>query len=378
MHRQTDRAVGTSRIATRGLSGAMIGSFCLHGLVIALVIGAMSPKGAALDEGAAVTIVIDPSAPSIASTGIVPSSAPAAEAQAAASPERETAAAERANPEPRALEDSIPPPVQETLAVPDLHPPPPRSKEVPAAMPVMPPSRGAEVPRAPEPPPAPTPPVAAPQDSVPPPNQEALAAPDLRPVAPPNEEPVARLENAVPSPSPERLAVPEFRPAPNPIKPTAQKPIVTPRPEGPRPPAAATARPESSRPSAATQRDAPAMGAGNRDSASAAPAASSLAPQASTASPQAAIAPNWNALLSAWLAANRRYPEASRRRGEEGEVTVRFTVAPNGRVLDAALVKSSGFPGLDASALAMLRDATLPAPGVEATRSVRVRYRLND
>jgi protein TonB len=80
----------------------------------------------------------------------------------------------------------------------------------------------------------------------------------------------------------------------------------------------------------------------------------------------------------AWLAAHRVYPEGSRRRSEEGEVTVRFTVAADGKVSDVAVVKGSGFAALDAAALSMLRGAALPPPGTEATRTVRVRYRLND
>ena len=65
-------------------------------------------------------------------------------------------------------------------------------------------------------------------------------------------------------------------------------------------------------------------------------------------------------------------------RSEEGEVTVRFTVASNGRVSEVALAKSSGFASLDAAALRLLQGATLPAPGIEATRTVRIRFRLND
>jgi protein TonB len=94
--------------------------------------------------------------------------------------------------------------------------------------------------------------------------------------------------------------------------------------------------------------------------------------------PAAAPAPGWNALLAAWLAAHRRYPEEARRRSEEGDVTIRFTVAGDGRVSDVAVVKGSGFGALDNSALVMLQGATLPAPGVEATRTVRIRFRLSD
>jgi TonB family protein len=47
-------------------------------------------------------------------------------------------------------------------------------------------------------------------------------------------------------------------------------------------------------------------------------------------------------------------------------------------VSDVAVVKGSGFPALDASAVAMLQGATLPAPGIEATRTVRIRFHLRD
>jgi protein TonB len=83
-------------------------------------------------------------------------------------------------------------------------------------------------------------------------------------------------------------------------------------------------------------------------------------------------------LIAAWLASHRCYPEESRRRSEEGEVMVRFTVASDGRVSDVALVKGSGWSALDASALRMLQGATVPAPGVETTRTVRIRFRLSD
>jgi protein TonB len=99
---------------------------------------------------------------------------------------------------------------------------------------------------------------------------------------------------------------------------------------------------------------------------------------AAVATVPATVAPGWNALLAAWLAANRRYPDEARRRSEEGEVTVRFTVAHDGRVAQVAVVKGSGFTALDDAALRLLQGATLPAPGIEATRTVRIRFRLRD
>lgn len=57
-------------------------------------------------------------------------------------------------------------------------------------------------------------------------------------------------------------------------------------------------------------------------------------------------------------ARNRRpnYPEASRRRGEQGMVRVELFVDPAGRVADVRMIESSGFAALDAAAIETLRD----------------------
>ena len=82
--------------------------------------------------------------------------------------------------------------------------------------------------------------------------------------------------------------------------------------------------------------------------------------------------------LAAWLAAHKNYPSAARQRGEEGEVMISFTVEDNGRVSAVSIGKGSGHADLDAAALRMLQGATLPAPGATATRTVRIRFRLDD
>ncbi|CAN0142492.1 unnamed protein product, partial [Phaeothamnion confervicola] len=184
--------------------------------------------------------------------------------------------------------------------------------------------------------------------------------PDAAPVATPTP---------VPEPEPETVAMPDYAPSPPeelplpdfsvPLPPPKQAQSAPPRPVPP--------KPEPKRAAAAAAQPAPA------ERASPAPAASAPAVVA-----PAVVAPGWNALLAAWLAANRRYPEDARRRSEEGEVTVRFTVAHDGRVAEAAVVTGSGFAALDAAALRLLQGSTLPAPGIEATRTVRIRFRLGD
>lgn len=70
---------------------------------------------------------------------------------------------------------------------------------------------------------------------------------------------------------------------------------------------------------------------------------------------------SWQASVVGWLASRKTYPEDARRRGEEGRVTVRFTVDRSGRVLDAAVISPSGSADLDAATLTLLRQASLPA-----------------
>jgi protein TonB len=65
-------------------------------------------------------------------------------------------------------------------------------------------------------------------------------------------------------------------------------------------------------------------------------------------------------LLSAWLESHKHYPDSARLRGEEGRAVLHFEVDRSGRVLDFAVVKSSGYADLDAAIEVMMRGATLP------------------
>jgi protein TonB len=67
--------------------------------------------------------------------------------------------------------------------------------------------------------------------------------------------------------------------------------------------------------------------------------------------------------IDAWIDAHLVYPESARRRGEQGAVVLRLTLAHDGRVLDADLRHGSGSDVLDDAALDLLRDARLPAAG---------------
>jgi protein TonB len=75
------------------------------------------------------------------------------------------------------------------------------------------------------------------------------------------------------------------------------------------------------------------------------------------------------------------YPRAARHRGQEGLVVVSVRVSPEGRVIDASVAGSSGYPLLDEAALDALRRWTF-VPGVRGGRAaawtveIPVRFRL--
>ena len=72
------------------------------------------------------------------------------------------------------------------------------------------------------------------------------------------------------------------------------------------------------------------------------------------------ISADYRSMLSNWLESHKRYPEDARQRGEEGRAVLRFRVDRNGRVLDYAVVSSTGYSDLDAAVESMMRGATLP------------------
>jgi protein TonB len=91
-----------------------------------------------------------------------------------------------------------------------------------------------------------------------------------------------------------------------------------------------------------------------------------------------AVSAAYRTELSAWLQSHKRYPESARMSGEQGQALLRFRVARSGRVLSYAIVRSSGYPALDAAVEAMMRGAVMPpfpadmsAPDIEVTVAVR-------
>jgi TonB family protein len=71
------------------------------------------------------------------------------------------------------------------------------------------------------------------------------------------------------------------------------------------------------------------------------------------------------------------YPEAARRRDQQGAVTMKFLIGVDGSVLDAKIAQSSGFPLLDEAALAGIAKCPFEAAMVDGKPEqtwVQVKY----
>ncbi len=97
--------------------------------------------------------------------------------------------------------------------------------------------------------------------------------------------------------------------------------------------------------------------------------------------PSTQISPGYRTLLSEWLESHKRYPESAREHGEEGGAVLRFVVERSGQIADFAVIKSSGYPDLDAALDNMMRGARLPPfpagmdqPSIEV--AVKIRFSL--
>jgi len=202
---------------------------------------------------------------------------------------------------------------------------------------------------------------------------EVMLAPP-QPVAetpPPTPEPppVAETQPPPPEPPPPPAVIPKPEPPPPP-KPVVHKPVVKPPPPHRPPPQPVRETPQE-QPQLPMPRAMPQT----------APVQTAMIPV-----PPAHAAPvvsgNYRAALSAWLESHKRYPDSARSRGEEGRAVLRFRVDRSGRVLNYAVVSSTGYPDLDASIDAMMRGAAMPPFPADMTASdvevsVTVRFALS-
>lgn len=219
------------------------------------------------------------------------------------------------------------------------------------AAPLMlpPPKPAIEIVLAPPPPEPPAPAVAEPPPPEPPPPVvKAEPPPPVKEEPPPPPHP--RAKPVVTRPPPVHRPPPEPRPIPY------RAPMPVPPPSVPyRPPLAASPPPQT----AAIPRPAP-------------PAAPPPGPLVSA---------GYRAALGAWLESHKRYPESARERGEAGQAVLRFHVERSGRVLSYSIVRSTGYPDLDAAIEQMMRGAALPPFPADMTASnievsVTIRFAL--
>ena len=209
-----------------------------------------------------------------------------------------------------------------------------------------PPAPAPPAPAQPAPEPPPPPPVAE-QPPPPPPPPQPIEQP------PPPPAPVAETPPPKPEVKPEPKPIPKPRPRPQPVQqaeqPLPQLPLPLPMPSQAAP--APTAAPRMAGPQTASIPSPP---------------------------PAPTISADYRTLLSSWLESHKRYPEEARQRGEQGRAILRFRVDRSGRVLDYAVVSSSGFADLDQAVENMMRGAVLPpfppsmtSPEIEVSVTIR-------
>jgi len=184
---------------------------------------------------------------------------------------------------------------------------------------------------------------AAAAPSAPPPPPEPAAEPE--PVVQPKPIEAPKPKLALPPPKP--------KPKPKPPKPkTEAKPVqkAAPKPE----------QKSEQQQVAQSQSQSSAPAASNAAPSNAAPSGQAGSPESSNA------LPSWQGILRAHLSRYKRYPPESRRRGDEGTVTLRFKIDGQGRLLSYELVRRSGRTALDQATLQMIRRAEpLPPPPAE-------------
>ncbi|HET6608987.1 MAG TPA: TonB family protein [Rhodopila sp.] len=173
--------------------------------------------------------------------------------------------------------------------------------------------------------------------------------PKVNPKPETTPEPEAEHEPLVrPAPS---QAVPQPRAITPPVPPAPPPRVVTPSvPAARQPPAAAPPLPKVWTPSIQpTPNAAP--------PAAAAPSQANGAP--GTDQP-AYIDTGWAASVSDWLVQHHTFQTDARLRHVQGLVVIRFSVQPDGQVIDVSVLHSSGIRGLDQAAMALVRGARLP------------------
>ncbi|MDO6784697.1 energy transducer TonB [Neptunomonas phycophila] len=182
-----------------------------------------------------------------------------------------------------------------------------------------------------------------------------------------------------PAPEPEPEVEPEPEPEPEPPK---QKPVVKvkPKPEKPKkvvkkqPPREVKPEPKPSTNDAVVT-DSPPSDQKTNSTVAQRKASTGIGQSRTTGGNPGALQ-SYNALLQAKLAKYKRYPIASRRRGEEGEVRLHFVVDRSGKVLEHSIKGSSGSKRLDDAVLKMLKKAQPFPPFPDEITASQMSYNI--
>lgn len=192
---------------------------------------------------------------------------------------------------------------------------------------------------------------------------------------------VSAVEPPPPLPEPEPEVEPEPEPKPEP-EPPKQKPVVKvkPKPEKPKkvvkkqPPRDVKPEPKPST-SDAVVTDSPPSDQKTNSTVAQRKASTGIGQSNKTGGNPGALQ-SYNALLQAKLAKYKRYPIASRRRGEEGEVRLHFVVGRSGKVLEYSISGSSGSQRLDDAVLKMLKKAQPFPPFPDEITAPQMSYNI--
>jgi protein TonB len=93
---------------------------------------------------------------------------------------------------------------------------------------------------------------------------------------------------------------------------------------------------------------------------------------------QGDIGANWQAGFNKWVYAHLYYPDAAVEQGQQGMVTIDFTVHRDGRVTDVHLLSGSGSPFLDQAWLGIfLHNNVPPFPAGTASDTIKITATVN-
>lgn len=86
--------------------------------------------------------------------------------------------------------------------------------------------------------------------------------------------------------------------------------------------------------------------------------------------------PQFDGNVNEWLSSHLTYPEAARKKGQEGRVIVEFVVNADGAITRPRAVRSSSVPALDAEALRVVKQMPNWKPGKLKGKPVSIYFNL--